>query len=99
MTTLKEFLKKYETEDEKRSTSGVINNRFYRRIVEFLKDKSAVNSAHFRYFVTSKGFRIVDVPNFGLFDILIAPKSKADVNTVSSNLFFNQMIFYFDLLL
>ena len=57
---------------EKKSGSKVITRSHGDKIVACLKGLSAVD-AHLKFWVKSRGFRVMDCPTLGLMDVLCLP--------------------------
>lgn len=59
-----------------RSSPVMVNDK-YDQVVAHLKDKSIKVNAHFKAWVKSKQFQLVDVPGIGQQDALLIPNKKA----------------------
>ena len=63
----------------KTAGSKTISRSKGERVVRFLSGKSCDEDAHFKYWVKSRGLRLMDYPSLGLKNILCVP-AKAVVN-------------------
>lgn len=68
----------------KKAGSKTITRSKGDRIVSFLTGRSTSEDAHFRFWVKSRGFKLMDYPALGLKDILCIPvKTKVRNSTLS----------------
>ena len=68
---------RYPTDDDKRSTSGVIRNSFGQVIIRALKTPAAVDKS-LRFYVKKHRFQLLDLPSLGVKEVLVVPV-KEDV--------------------
>ena len=67
---------RYPTDDDKRSTSGVIRNSFGQVIIRALKTPAVDKSL--RFYVKKHRFQLLDLPSLGVKEVLVVPV-KEDV--------------------
>ena len=71
-TDFQKYLEKTYPESTSRSSSGVIRRSFLNRIVLHLKGK-ADEDKKFRWYVKKNVFKLMDVPELSLRDVLVVP--------------------------
>ena len=69
------FLEKTYPDSTSRSSSGVIRKSFMERIVCYLKGKLAADKK-FRFYMRKNGFKLMDIPELSLHDVLVVPMKK-----------------------
>ena len=75
--SLERFLKSKYLDEKAGSTSRVMTKSRGAEIVEFLEGKDEkLCDAHFKLWVKSHGFRVMDYPALGLKDVLCLPVKK-----------------------
>ena len=71
-TRFQAYLEKNYPESTSRSCSGVIRRSFLNRIVLHLKG-TVDEDRKFRWYVKKNGFKLMDVPELSLRDVLVVP--------------------------
>ncbi len=60
----------------RRNRSGLIRQAFSERIIRNLKTLDNEENRFFRYFVKNTGFKLLDLPEAGLRDVLVVSVNK-----------------------
>ena len=68
----KMFLEKVYPDSTSRTSSGVMRKSFLERIVSYLKGKFDADKK-FRFYVRKNGFKLMDIPELSLHDVLVVP--------------------------
>lgn len=77
-----EHMQKVADELAASSKSSVISEEKFEAITHHLLHPDVKVDPHFKHWVKKRGFQIVDLPAFGLHQVLVLPKERKDV-TVS----------------
>ena len=57
----------------KSKTSPVVKDDKYEAVINFLKHPSTCKDKHFRHWVKSKQFQMIDLPGLGIKDAVVVP--------------------------
>ena len=87
MDALEECLFAVFPKDTKRTRSAVIPQQFGERIIHFLKNPLSIEDRNFRHFIKRSGFQLLDLPEAGIRDALVA-QVKGEKEEIHSVLVF-----------
>ena len=68
-----------EFHSNKKKTSKVISRELAEKVIEHLKSPDNCTDSQFKHYVRKRGFQVINLGTYGLFDVLIVPISKVIV--------------------